>query len=150
MKLTGILFTIAMLALNASIASAQTLQLIETAEAPPPGGHYSQAIIANGFVFVAGQLPIKLGGRNEIPAGIDAQTRQALSNVDAILRAANSSLDRVVSVTVYVTDIANWPEVNRVYADVFGKHRPARVVAVSPQLHFGSLVEIQAVALAGK
>jgi 2-iminobutanoate/2-iminopropanoate deaminase len=93
---------------------------------------------------------VKLGGRNEVPAGIDAQTRQALSNVDAILRAANSSLDRVVSVTVYVTDIAHWPEVNRVYADVFGKHRPARAVAVSPQLHFGSLVEVQAVALAGK
>ena len=64
--------------------------------------------------------------------------------------AADSSLDRVVSVTVYVTDIANWPEVNRVYADVLGKHRPARVVAVSPQLHFGSLVEIQAAGLVGK
>jgi 2-iminobutanoate/2-iminopropanoate deaminase len=150
MNLIGVPCTIAMIALCASIASAQTVQSVETAEAPLPGGHYSQAVIANGFVFVAGQLPVKLGGRNEIPAGIDAQTRQALSNVDAILRAANSSLDRVVSVTVYVTDIANWPEVNRVYADVFGKHRPARVVAVSPQLHFGSLVEIQAVALAGK
>jgi enamine deaminase RidA (YjgF/YER057c/UK114 family) len=70
--------------------------------------------------------------------------------VDAILRAANTSLERVVNVTVYVTDITNWPEVNRVYADVFGKHRPARVVAVSAQLHFGSLVEIQAVAIASK
>jgi 2-iminobutanoate/2-iminopropanoate deaminase len=150
MKLIGIPFSIAILAVSASIVSAQTIQSVETAEAPPPGGHYSQAIIANGFVFVAGQLPIKPGGRNEIPAGIEAQTRQALSNVDAILRAANTSLERVVSVTVYVTDITNWPEVNRVYADVFGKHRPARVVAVSAQLHFGSLVEIQAVALASK
>ena len=104
---------------------------------------------ANGFVFVSGQLPIKLGEHSELPAGIDAQARQVLSNVEAILRAANSSLDRVVSVTVYVTDIKNWPEVNRVYADVFGQHRPARIVAVSLQLHFGSLVEIQAVALAG-
>jgi 2-iminobutanoate/2-iminopropanoate deaminase len=56
----------------------------------------------------------------------------------------------VVSVTVYVTDIANWPAANRVYAEVFGKHRPARVVAVSPQLHFGSLVEIQAIGFVGK
>jgi 2-iminobutanoate/2-iminopropanoate deaminase len=132
-----------------NLISTQAIQSVETADAPPPGGHYSQATIANGFVFVSGQLPIKLGAHSELPAGIDAQTRQVLSNVEAILRAANSSLDRVVSVTVYVTDIKNWPEVNRVYADVFGQHRPARVVAVSPQLHFGSLVEIQAVALAG-
>jgi 2-iminobutanoate/2-iminopropanoate deaminase len=141
---------VALLALSSFSASAQTIQLVETAEAPPPGGHYSQAVVANGFVFVSGQLPIKLGGQHEIPEGIEAQTRQALSNVGAILRAAHSSFDNVVSVTVYVTDIANWPAVNRVYAEVFGKHRPARVVAVSPQLHFGSLVEIQAIGLVGK
>src|SRR5690242_10691218 len=95
------------LLLNASMASAESIQAVETTEAPLPGGHYSQAMVANGFIFVAGQLPIKPGSRNEIPAGIDAQTRQALSNVEAILHAANSGLDRVVSVTVYVTDIAN-------------------------------------------
>ena len=150
MKLIGIAVAAAMLALTGSVASSQTIQPVETGQAPAPGGHYSQAIVANGFVFVSGQLPIKLGGGHEIPAGIEAQTRQALSNVDAILRAANSSLDRVVSVNVYVTDIENWPKVNRVYADVFGKHRPARVVAVSSQLRFRSLVEIQAIALASK
>ena len=150
MKFIGTAAAIAMLALTSSAASSQTIRSIETDQAPPPGGHYSQAVVANGFVFVSGQLPIKPGGGHEIPAGIEAQTRQALSNVDAILRAANSSLDRVVSVTVYVTDIENWPKVNRVYADMFGKHRPARVVAVSSKLHFGSLVEIQAIALAGK
>jgi 2-iminobutanoate/2-iminopropanoate deaminase len=138
------------LVLNCSLGASQTVQPVETGQAPPPGGHYSQAIVANGFVFVSGQLPIKPGGGHEIPSGIEGQTRQALSNVDTILRAAGSDLDRVVSVTVYVTDIANWPEVDRVYGDVFGEHRPARVVAVSPQLHFGSLVEIQAIALAGR
>jgi 2-iminobutanoate/2-iminopropanoate deaminase len=141
---------VVLLGLNCFSAFAQTVQSVETAEAPPPGGHYSQAVIANGFVFVSGQLPIKLGGQHEIPDGIEAQTRQALSNVGAILRAAHSSFANVVGVTVYVTDIANWPAVNRVYAEVFGKHRPARVVAVSPQLHFGSLVEIQAIGLVGK
>jgi 2-iminobutanoate/2-iminopropanoate deaminase len=150
MKLISIAVAVATLTLTSAVAASQTIQPVETDQAPPPGGHYSQAIIASGFVFVSGQLPIKPGGGHEIPAGIEAQTRQALSNVDAILRAANSSLDRVVSVTVYVTDIADWPAVNRVYADVFGKHRPARVVAVSKQLHFGSLVEIQATALASK
>jgi 2-iminobutanoate/2-iminopropanoate deaminase len=150
MKFARVPFAVAVLALNCSVGASQTVQPVETGQAPPPGGHYSQAIVANGFVFVSGQLPIKPGGGHEIPAGIEGQTRQALSNVDAILRASGSDLDRVVSVTVYVTYIANWPEVDRVYADVLGKHRPARVVAVSPQLHFGSLVEIQAIALAGK
>jgi len=150
MKFAGVPFAVAALVLNCSVGASQTVQPVETDQAPPAGGHYSQAIVANGFVFVSGQLPIKPGGGREIPAGIEGQTRQALSNVDAILRAAGSDLDRVVSVTVYVTDIENWPEVNLVYADVFGQHRPARVVAVSPQLHFGSLVEIQAIALAGK
>ena len=150
MKFASITSAIAMVVLNCSGVASQTIQSVETDQAPPPGGHYSQALIANGFVFVSGQLPIKPGRGHEIPPGIEAQTRQALSNVDAILRAANSGLDRVVSVTVYVTDISNWPEINRVYADVLGQHRPARVVAVSPQLHYGSLVEIQAIALAGK
>ena len=123
------------------------MQAIRTNEAPAPGGHYSQAIVANGFVFVAGQLPLAPDGTG-VPAGVEAQTRQALANVAAILRAAGSGLDRVVSATVFVSDIAHWPEVNRVYAEVFGAHRPARTVAVSPQLHFGCLVEIQATALA--
>jgi 2-iminobutanoate/2-iminopropanoate deaminase len=70
-----------------------------------------------------------------------------MANVEAILLASGSGLEHVVSTTVYVTDIAHWPEVNTVYAEVFGEHRPARAVAVSPQLHFGCLVEIQAVAL---
>ena len=150
MKVLNVVVATAMLALGTSLASAQAIRTIETDQAPAPGGHYSQAVVANGFVFVSGQLPIKPGGSHEIPAGIEAQTRQALSNVEAILRAANSGLDRVVSVTVYVTDIGNWPKVNQVYADVFGNHRPARVVAVSKELHFGSLVEIQAIAVGGK
>ena len=122
------------------------MNFITTSDAPPAGGHYSQAVAANGLLFVAGQLPIRLGGG--IPEGIDAQTRQALANVEAILKAAGSGLDRVVSATVYVSDITLWPEVNRVYAEIFGAHKPARTVAVSPQLHFGALVEVQTIALA--
>jgi 2-iminobutanoate/2-iminopropanoate deaminase len=121
---------------------------ILTDKAPLPAGHYSQAVVANGLVFVAGQLPIVPDGGKEIPVGIEAQTRQALVNVAAILEAAGSSLEKLVSVTVYVSDIGDWPAVNRVYAEALGDHRPARAVAVSPQLHFGALVEIQAIALA--
>jgi len=121
------------------------VKFVSTENAPAAGGHYSQAVAANGFLFVAGQLPIKPGGG--IPDGIEAQTRQAIANVDAILKAAGSDLSRVVSATVYVSNIDLWPDVNRVYAEVFGSHRPARTVAVSPQLHYGALVEVQMIAL---
>jgi 2-iminobutanoate/2-iminopropanoate deaminase len=83
-----------------------------------------------------------------VPAGIETQTRQALKNVGHVREAAGSELNKLVSVTIYVTDIAHWPTVNRVYAETLGEHRPARAVAVSPQLHFGCLVEIQAIAIA--
>jgi 2-iminobutanoate/2-iminopropanoate deaminase len=124
------------------------MQYIRSDLGPQPGGHYSQAVRANGFVFVAGQLPLIAGSDNAVPAGIEEQTHQALKNVGHVLEAAGSGLNKLVSVTVYVTDIAHWPAVNRAYAEILGDHRPARTVAVSPQLHFGCLVEIQAIAIA--
>ena len=123
------------------------MQYVRSDLGPQPRGHYSQAVTANGFVFVAGQLPLVVGD-DAVPKGIEAQTRQALRNVSHVLEAAGSGLDKLVSVTVYVTDIADWPIVNRIYAEMLGDHRPARTVAVSPQLHFGCLVEIQAIATA--
>jgi 2-iminobutanoate/2-iminopropanoate deaminase len=123
------------------------MQYVRSDLGPRPRGHYSQAVTANGFVFVAGQLPLFVGD-DAVPKGIEAQTRQALRNVSHVLEAAGSGLDKLVSVTVYVTDIADWPIVNRIYAEMLGDHRPARTVAVSPQLHFGCLVEIQAIAMA--
>jgi 2-iminobutanoate/2-iminopropanoate deaminase len=123
------------------------MEFISSDHGPRPSGHYSQAVVANGFIFVAGQLPLLTEGNSAVPVGIEAQTRQALMNVNRILEAAGSGLNKLVSVTIYVTDIANWPKVNQVYAAILGDHRPARTVAVSPQLHFGCLVEIQATAI---
>jgi 2-iminobutanoate/2-iminopropanoate deaminase len=123
------------------------MQFILTPHAPAPGGHYSQAVVANGLVFVAGQLPFDAGQPGVLPESLDQQVRQALANVEHVLKAASSALDKIVNVTIFVTDMANWPEVNRVYAEVMGEHRPARTVAVSPQLHYGCLVEIQATAV---
>jgi 2-iminobutanoate/2-iminopropanoate deaminase len=128
------------------------MDIVRTSLAPPPGGHYSQAIVANGFVFASGQLPIiptPAETAPKIPDGIAAQTRQVFANLAVILEAAGSGLAKLVSVTVYVTDIADWPVVNEVYAEILGDHRPARTVTVSPQLHFGCRIEIQATALAG-
>ena len=119
---------------------------ISTPHAPTPAGHYSQGITHGGLVFVAGQLPFDAARPGGLPAGATAQTEQALRNVRAILEAAGSGLDRLLSVTVYVTDIALWPEVNAAYARLLGDHRPTRAVVPVPTLHHGALVEIQAIA----
>jgi 2-iminobutanoate/2-iminopropanoate deaminase len=114
-----------------------------------PGGHYSHAVVAGGFVFVAGQLPIAPDGTRLADAPFAEQVRQVLANVDAALEAAGSSRQRLVQVRVYVTDIARWPEFNGLYAAWLGEHRPARAVVPVPTLHFGLQVEVEGVALAG-
>jgi 2-iminobutanoate/2-iminopropanoate deaminase len=119
---------------------------IIVADAPAPSGHYSHAVVANGLVFVAGQLPLDPSTR-AIPPGAEAQTRLALANCATILKAAGSSLDDVVNATVFVSDIAHWPAVNAVWTETFIGFRPARTVAVSHELHFGCLVEIQVTAV---
>lgn len=119
---------------------------VTTADAPRPAGHYSQAVVHDGTIYVAGQLPIAPDGRRLGDRPIEEQTEQALRNVQAVLRAAGSDLDRLLSVTVYVADIALWDRVNAVYAAMLGDHRPARAVVPTAALHHGLLVEIQAVA----
>jgi len=92
------------------------MQAIETREAPTPAGHYSQAIVHNGLVYVAGQLPIDPADRNRPPGSIEEQAERTLRNVEAILVAAGSGLDRVLQMTIYITDIGLWGGVNATYA----------------------------------
>jgi 2-iminobutanoate/2-iminopropanoate deaminase len=122
------------------------LTAIHTDDAPAPAGHYAQAIHHGDLVFVAGQLPIDPSDREREPGDVEEQTERALRNVEAILRAAGSGLDRLLSVTIYVTDIAVWGRVNSAYARVLGDHRPARAVVPVPELHHGYAIEIQAIA----
>jgi 2-iminobutanoate/2-iminopropanoate deaminase len=114
-----------------------------------PGGHYSHAVAANGFVFVSGQLPIAPDGAKLNEAPFEAQARQVLDNVAAALAAAGSAVSRLVQVRVYVTDIQSWPAFNTIYAAWVGDARPARCVVPVPSLHYGFKIEIEAVALAG-
>jgi 2-iminobutanoate/2-iminopropanoate deaminase len=123
-------------------------RLVSPATVAPPGGHYSHAVVAGGFVFVAGQLPITPDGRRLAGEPFEVQARQVLANVQAALEAAGSSLDKLVQVRVYVTDIAHWPAFNTLYGQWLGEHRPARAVVPVPGLHFGLQVEAEAVALA--
>ncbi len=114
-----------------------------------PGGHYSHVVRANGFVFIAGQLPIARDGTKLIEAPFEQQAQQALDNIAAALKAAGSAIDRLVQVRVYVIDIALWPAFNAIYATWIGTSRPVRAVVPVPQLHYGFKIEIEAVALEG-
>lgn len=115
-------------------------------EAPTPAGHYSQGIVFNSLVYVSGQLGIDPADRAKPVGSVAAQTEQALANVRAILRAAGSDLNRVLNVTIYVSDIGLWDTVNSVYKRVMGEHRPARAVVPTRELHGGYQVEIAAIA----
>jgi 2-iminobutanoate/2-iminopropanoate deaminase len=123
------------------------MNVVSTPDAPSPAGHYSQGIVQGGFVFVAGQLPLDpRSGALVAPDDIEAQAERTLRNVDAILRAAGSGLERVCSMTIYITDRSLWPQVNAVYARILGAHRPARAVIPVSELREGCLIEIQAIA----
>jgi reactive intermediate/imine deaminase len=125
------------------------IESVLTPNAPQPGGHYSQAIVHNGLVYVAGQLPIDPATGEKKLGSIEEQTEQTLSNIRAILQAAGSDLDSVVKMTVYISDIDLWGKVNEVYARMLGDHRPARAVVPVKDLHYGFQIEIEAIAAVG-
>ena len=122
-------------------------QVISTNNAPAAVGAYSQGIIANGFVFTAGQIPLIPGASNLREGGIQAQTRQSLNNVKAVLETAGSSMDKVVKTTVFLADINDFAAFNAVYAEFFAEDPPARSTVQAGGLPVGALVEIEAVAL---
>ena len=122
------------------------MQTVLTDAAPHPAGHYSQGVVHYGVVYVAGQLPIVPGSDDRTVGTMDAQTEQTLRNVEAVLLACGSSLDRVLQMTIYVSDIEQWGAVNLAYARVMGAHKPARAVVPVKELHYGYQIEIQAVA----
>jgi 2-iminobutanoate/2-iminopropanoate deaminase len=123
------------------------MDIIKTAGAPEAIGPYAQAIVANGMVFCAGQIPLNpKSGLIEVE-GAAEQTLQVLLNLRAVLEAAGSNLDKVVKTTVFLTDIGDFPAVNKVYAEMFGGHTPARSTVQVARLPKGAKVEIEAIAL---
>ena len=123
------------------------MKTIATPDAPSPAGHYSQAIVHEGIVYVSGQLPIDPVTGEKRTSSIEEQSHQVIDNLAAILQAAGSGLDRVLKTTVYISNIDLWPNVNAVYAERFGEHRPARAVVPTRELHFGFQIEIEAIAI---
>jgi len=126
-----------------------TKEAVRTEAAPAPfqGAPYSQAIKANGFVFVSGQLSLRPGEKELVPGDIQAQTQQVLSNLKAILEEAGSSLDRLVKTTVFLQNLDDFAGMNEVYAGHVGSIPPARSTVEVAKLPSGALVEIEAIAL---
>jgi 2-iminobutanoate/2-iminopropanoate deaminase len=119
---------------------------IQTNNAPTAVGHYSQGIVHNGLVFVSGQVATNPATGEKVADSIEAQTEQALRNVEAVLLAAGSDLSRVLKTTVYLSGIEHWGTVNAVYAKVFGEHRPVRAIIPVGNFGDGLLIEIEAIA----
>lgn len=113
------------------------------------GPHYSPFALGGGLIFVSGQLPLRPGRDTSLAtATFKAQAEQTLQNLKAVLEQAGVGLDQVVKTTVYLSDIADWDELDTVYGAFFGTARPARSVVPTGPLHFGFRIEIEAIARA--
>ena len=125
-------------------------EVIRTESAPAPfqGAPYSQAIRANGFVFVSGQLALKPDHGDIVGDSIAEQTERVFANLRAILEAAGSGLDRLVKTTVFLQSLDDFPGMNEVYRQHVGDQPPARSTVEVAKLPSGALVEIEAIALA--
>ncbi len=126
------------------------MEKVETKFSVRDGGHYVPGVKYNGVLYISGQLSID-PETGQIPEGsVGVQARQALHNLDTVLKEADVSREDVIQCRVYVPDVAFWPELNQVYAEFFGDHKPARVVVPTNKLYQGCLVEIEAIAACRK
>lgn len=122
--------------------------IINTEKAPAAIGPYVQAILAGNTLYSSGQLGL-IPATGALPEGVEAQTRQSLANIRAILDEAGFAITDVVKTTVFIKDMKDFPAVNAVYAEFFGDHRPARSCVEAARLPKDGLVEIEFVAVRG-
>jgi 2-iminobutanoate/2-iminopropanoate deaminase len=122
-------------------------KIIETQKAPSPIGPYSQAILANGFIFVSGQIPVDPITGIMASGGVAEQTRQVIKNIAAILESAGSGLEKIVKTTVFLADLEDFPSFNSVYAEFFSEDAPARATVEVARLPKNALVEIEVIAV---
>jgi 2-iminobutanoate/2-iminopropanoate deaminase len=123
-------------------------EIIETKAAPGPIGPYSQAVRANGLLFISGQIPAQPDSGLVVEGGIEAQTHQVMKNIAAILAAAGSGFDKLLKTTVFLTDLDDFSAFNQIYGEYVGDSKPARVTVQVARLPKEVLLEIEAIALA--
>jgi 2-iminobutanoate/2-iminopropanoate deaminase len=123
------------------------MDFVKTSHAPGAIGPYSQATTAGGFIFTAGQIALDPASGQVVEGGIREQTTRVMANLKAVLEAAGSSLAQVVKTTVFLVDMADFAEMNEVYAQAFGDHKPARSTVAVSGLPRGVRVEIEVVAM---
>ncbi len=123
------------------------MNAIHTDNAPAAIGPYSQAIEVNGFIYASGQLPVDPATGSFPEGGIKEQTRQSLTNVQSILKAAGTDLSHVVKTTVFLASMDDFAAMNEVYAELFSQPYPARSAVAVKQLPKSALVEIEVVAV---
>lgn len=122
-----------------------TLKTVQTEQAPAAIGPYSQGIVANGFLFTAGQIPLDPATGQIVAGGVAAQTERVMANLGAVLATVGASWKDVVKTTVFLHDMADFPVVNEVYAKTLGDARPARSTVQVSALPRGVQVEIDAI-----
>jgi len=123
-------------------------EIIETKAAPGPIGPYSQAVRANGLLFISGQIPVQPETGLVVEGGIEAQTHQVMRNIAAILAAAGSGFDKLLKTTVFLTDLGDFSAFNQIYGEYVGDSKPARVTVQVARLPKDVRLEIEAIALA--
>jgi 2-iminobutanoate/2-iminopropanoate deaminase len=122
------------------------MKIVTTERAPKAVGPYSQAVVANGFIFCAGQLGID-PQRGDLLDGVENQTHQAIKNLQAVLEGGGSSLEHTVKTTIFIQDMNDYAKINEIYGSYFDKHKPARATVEVARLPKDALVEIDAVAI---
>jgi 2-iminobutanoate/2-iminopropanoate deaminase len=122
------------------------IERVQTGSAPRAIGPYSQAVAAGGWLFVSGQIGLDPDSGSLMGGGFAAEVRRAIQNLEAIVTAGGASLDRVVRVTVYITDLERFAEMNGIYEEYFGGSRPARSTVGVSSLPRGAVFEIDAIA----
>ena len=122
------------------------MKTVTTTESPPAIGPYSQGVVIGNLLFTSGQIPLDPVTGEIVPGGFDAQVRRALKNLDAVLCAAGTSRERVVKVTVFLSDMRRFTAFNEIYSEFFRGHQPARSVVEISALPKGVDLEIEAVA----
>ncbi len=121
------------------------MKFIHTPYSLKQAGHYTPGIVSHGMLYISGQLP-RDPATGKIPEGILAQTRQVFANLELVLHSAGVGKEAVVSCRIYVSDIQLWDEINLEYAAFFGNHKPARALIPVSTLHYGCLLELEAIA----